>query len=500
MLFVARRLALPVLLLACLSVLGARSAPAVPQAESSAASTAFAARVIVPGAGTSAADIEAPGDRVSLGPGWAYPADGSVVQTGRISTSATTERVALAVAEAGSQVQNVSLFGGEVTATAVVSTVRAQAGRRKASGAFTGTRVVGLVVHGQPVAATPGTVVPLADWGRLSVLEQTGSPFATEGPPSYRLSATGLHVELLAEHAGLPVGAEIFVGFAEASVQGGTPPQPEVAPPAAESFSEEAAPGARKAKPKRAPGLSLAPPRRTPPDLQPPLTAGGYVFPVYGETSWVDTWGGPRAAPVGWHHGQDIFAPLGAPVLAVADGTLFSVGWNDLGGLRLWLRDGEGNEFYYAHLAALSTRAVNGATVQAGEVIGFVGNTGDARTTPYHLHFEVHPVSMLYLGYDGAVNPAPYLSGWQRLRDVPITGVLGGWALPLPAGSRVPKPGAILLQVSDISTATGLDPASLRAALRARAPALADGSVGALLRDTASKLLQQSQVPRLDRG
>jgi hypothetical protein len=220
------------------------------------------------------------------------------------------------------------------------------------------------------------------------------------------------------------------------------------------------------------------------------------VFPVYGETSWVDTWGGPRAAPVSWHHGQDIFAPLGAPVLAVADGTLFSVGWNDIGGLRLWLRDGDGNEFYYAHLAALSTHAVNGAVVQAGDVIGFVGNTGDARGTPYHLHFEVHPVSRLYLGYDGAVNPAGYLRAWEKLRDVPITGVLG-WAPPLPAGSRVPKPGAILLQVSDISTASGLEPGSLRAAMSSGTPAFADGSLGALLRDTAARL---TRPPTLSRG
>jgi hypothetical protein len=242
----------------------------------------------------------------------------------------------------------------------------------------------------------------------------------------------------------------------------------------------------------------LAPPRKAPPNIAPKLTAGGYVFPVYGETSWVDTWGAPRAAPVSWHHGQDIFAPLGAPVLAVADGTLFSVGWNDIGGLRLWLRDADGNEFYYAHLAALSTEAQNGVAVKAGDVIGFVGNTGDARTTPYHLHFEIHPVSMLYLGYDGAVNPASYLESWQRLRDVPITGVLG-WAPPLPRGSNVPKAGAILLQASDISTASGLDPASLREALQTQAPALADGSLRARLRETAARLLRP-EPPRLDRG
>ena len=97
-------------------------------------------------------------------------------------------------------------------------------------------------------------------------------------------------------------------------------------------------------------------------------------------------------AGVGWHHGEDIFAPLGAPLLAVADGTVFSVGWNDLGGYRLWLRDRQGNQFYYAHLSAFSPLARNGNEVHAGDVVGFVGNTGDAQSTPYHLHFEIHPV------------------------------------------------------------------------------------------------------------
>jgi hypothetical protein len=109
---------------------------------------------------------------------------------------------------------------------------------------------------------------------------------------------------------------------------------------------------------------------------------------------------------------------------------------------------------------------VDGTAVQAGDVIGFVGNTGDARGTPTHLHFEIHPVSMLYLGYDGAVDPTNYLQAWQRLQDVPIEGVVG-WAPPL--GGAAPKAGAILLQSSDISTASGLDPGSLRRAVSAKA-------------------------------
>ena len=205
--------------------------------------------------------------------------------------------------------------------------------------------------------------------------------------------------------------------------------------------------------------------RIPPTDVSAPISPKGYVFPVYGGSSFADTFGAARAGVV-WHHGQDIFAPLGTPLLAVADGTVFSVGWNDLGGYRLWLRDRQGNQFYYAHLSAFSPLALDGNEVKAGDVVGFVGNTGDAQTTPYHLHFEIHPVGLLPLGYDGVVNPMPYLLAWRRLED--ITFAAGrGWAPPVPSNATAPRPAAILLGSTDISSASGLDPGSLDRALTA---------------------------------
>jgi murein DD-endopeptidase MepM/ murein hydrolase activator NlpD len=428
----------------------------------------FAIQVITPGmAGGSAAVVTAPPDQASVKGSFAYPADGSSVSAGSVSASAFATSTGPTRGDAIADVTGLSLFGGEITAETIEAHSRATAGPKKVRSDFGGSRVVGVQALGQAVPGVPGTTVNLADWGTLSVLQQTVTPSTTRGLPGYRGVVTALHVHLLLDHGGLPAGSDIFVGSAEATVQAGTPvvAASKPTPPAKKSPSTPklAAPP----EPKRAPGLSLEPPptRAAPPTVHPPLTAGGYVFPVYGPVSWTDTFGAPRA-DVSYHHGDDIFAPLGAPLLAVADGALFSVGWNDIGGLRLWLRDGAGNEFYYAHLSALSTTAVNGAVVHAGDVIGFVGNTGDARGTPYHLHFEIHPVSRLYLGYDGAVNPTRYLQAWETLEDVPITGVVG-WAPPL--GGAVPKAGAILLQASDISTASGLDPASLRRAFRAGA-------------------------------
>jgi murein DD-endopeptidase MepM/ murein hydrolase activator NlpD len=163
-----------------------------------------------------------------------------------------------------------------------------------------------------------------------------------------------------------------------------------------------------------------------------------------------------------FHHGDDIFAPEGTPLLAVASGVVFSVGPNPIGGNRLWLRDDRGNEFYYAHLEAYSPLAVDGARVEAGDVLGYLGRTGDAEGTPPHLHFEVHPAGFLRLGYDGAVDPTGYLRSWRPERQLP-SGELGRRA-PGPR-SEAGEPGAFLLASTDISSASGLDRAGLERAL-----------------------------------
>ena len=150
--------------------------------------------------------------------------------------------------------------------------------------------------------------------------------------------------------------------------------------------------------------------------VTPSLGQSGYVFPVLGPyPPFFDTFGAPRA-DVSWHHGDDLFAPRGTPVLAVANGVVFSVGWNRIGGWRLWLLDRSGNEFYYAHLERYTPLAVDGRRVEAGQTLGYVGATGDAQGTPPHLFFEINPASLRHLGYDGTVDPTRYLRHWQQLR------------------------------------------------------------------------------------
>jgi hypothetical protein len=80
----------------------------------------------------------------------------------------------------------------------------------------------------------------------------------------------------------------------------------------------------------------------------------------------------------------------------------------------------------------------------------------------------VRPVSMLFLGNDGAVDPGPYLRSWRHLGSLAFP-VAVGWAPKVSGTISAPTPGAVLIGVNDISTADGLDPASLRRAVRPKA-------------------------------
>jgi murein DD-endopeptidase MepM/ murein hydrolase activator NlpD len=406
---------------------------------------------------------------------FAYPADGSAVRTGALSSSAYA---AGTTAQAVSDALGISLFNGEITADSV-------AARAKASPTVSdavGSAVTNLVLLGQGVTPAPNQRFPLGDWGYAVTLELTAEAPVAADTRDARATVTALHVVLLADHGGLPVGTELFIGHAEASsstaVTTAVPPPAKQAKPSKSGRPAGVPPKKKKPLPKPPepktgePGSVFKLP---PTDVSAPLSPDGYVFPVYGPSSFTDTFGAPRAG-VGWHHGEDIFAPLGAPLLAVADGTVFSVGWNDRGGYRLWLRDRQGNQFYYAHLSAFSPLAMDGREVRAGAVLGFVGNTGDAQSTPYHLHFEIHPVGLLPMGYDGVVNSFPYLSAWRRLEDVSFAAGRG-WAPPVPPTATAPRPGALLLGSTDISSASGLEPGSLERALVAPVSAEGDGAL-----------------------
>lgn len=126
-----------------------------------------------------------------------------------------------------------------------------------------------------------------------------------------------------------------------------------------------------------------------------PPPSGGMICPVPG-SAFVDSWGAPRSGGRR-HKGVDMMAPTGTPVYAPVSGVV-SHRWNSLGGMSFYLQGSDGRFYYGAHL---SRYGASGAVSQ-GEVIGYVGDTGNARGTP-HLHFEIH------IGGQ-PVNPYPYVA------------------------------------------------------------------------------------------
>lgn len=101
-----------------------------------------------------------------------------------------------------------------------------------------------------------------------------------------------------------------------------------------------------------------------------------------------DTWGGPRDGGRS-HEGQDIFAPRGTPVYSATMGTIYRIETRERGGRVVWVAGAGGRRFYYAHLDDWA-EIHEGMDVSPDTVLGYVGNTGNAITTPPHLHLGIY--------------------------------------------------------------------------------------------------------------
>ena len=130
----------------------------------------------------------------------------------------------------------------------------------------------------------------------------------------------------------------------------------------------------------------------------PPATTPGFICPVLGGASFIDSWGFPRSGGRR-HKGVDMFAARGTPVVAVVDGRIkFSS--NSLGGRSTHLYSDNGTVYYYTHLDGHPSGISSGQRVAKGTIVGYVGNSGNARYTSPHNHFEIRPNGR-------AVNPYP---------------------------------------------------------------------------------------------
>ena len=236
--------------------------------------------------------------------------------------------------------------------------------------------------------------------------------------------------------------------------------------------------------------------------LQPELLRGGrftlvertvasLMFPLPQLTTQAvrSRFGAPREAGRRTHQGIDIFAPRGTPVVAVADG-MAQPSTNELGGNVVWLHDGaRGRTYYYAHLERWAWE--EGGSVRAGDTVGFVGNTGNARTTPPHLHFGIYE--------GGPVDPLPFLDpddpAPPRLA-APLE-VVGEWVRVLPDSvelrSGPHRSAATLARLAQGSIAR-VSGVSLRA-FRVRLPDASEGYLDAASVVRAARPLAWEELP-----
>jgi murein DD-endopeptidase MepM/ murein hydrolase activator NlpD/SH3-like domain-containing protein len=220
------------------------------------------------------------------------------------------------------------------------------------------------------------------------------------------------------------------------------------------------------------------------------------AFPVEGRNSRAigSVFGDERDGGRRDHHGVDIFAPRGTPVLAATEGTITRVDDTPRGGKVVWLRDAKrGQNLYYAHLD--SQLVVPNTRVLPGDTLGTVGNTGNARTTSPHLHFGI------YRRGEGPVDPYPFVHTPRT--ELPSltadTAALGGWVRV--AANQLPlrtQPAATASSVADLPRHTALRLIGASGAWhRVRLP---DGKIGYV----AARSTESAAVPirreRFSRG
>ena len=198
-----------------------------------------------------------------------------------------------------------------------------------------------------------------------------------------------------------------------------------------------------------------------PPEPKP--TGTGIVFPVVGPATYYDDFGEPR--PGGPHQGNDILAPKRALAVAAEDGKVKLWTTSASAGCMLYLYSKSGTTYLYIHLnndltsgndnrgkcvagTAYAKGLRSGDTVQAGQPIGFVGNSGDADGVHPHLHFEVHP------GGKAAVSPFPYLKRARHLLYAAAPGSIV--SLTLRGKVVATAGGALRVQIDSLRASTGL--------------------------------------------
>ena len=328
-------------------------------------------------------------------------------------------------------ITHIDLLDGLITADSMDLVADAAATRTSVSGGVDVSRISGLKVNGLDVDIDS---LPLTIPG-IGVLTALETRQVQEGA-GIEVEVTGLHVHLTSAWKGIPEDSDIIIGSAAACADQDTAaqlvPESRGAGPSGDSSggtssggssgggsggdSDDSTGGGSSGGGSSGGGGNgggsssgssshgkMHKPTKQHGDL---MTFPGAVFPVDGPVWYQDDFGAPRAVG-GGHTGNDIFARRGTPLVAVQDGTIAELRYRSLGGNSFHLVNAEGDYFYYAHLMQYAAGIQEGSVVTAGQVLGYVGNTGNAITTPPHLHFEIHP------GGGAPIDPYPYLEKWR---------------------------------------------------------------------------------------
>src|SRR3954454_14273174 len=306
--------------------------------------------------------------------------EGVVLGDGFVSATTSTSSLS---ASAQAEADDVELLGGVVTASLVQ-----RSATDKGNGVSYRGSVLGLTVGEKEIDKVSTRKTYKFDGGTVTANDD----------------GAGLVIELTDDVEGVPAGARIVVVDVSASATKGAAPTPSPEPTAT-------------ATPKATPTPTATPKPSTAkkkPSWRTRLMSDRFTFPVAGKTTIGGPFGSFRA-DTGAHQGNDLFADFGTPVVAVADGVIKNVGSLPISGNRLWVYADGGDQFFYAHLASFAPAAVDDRHVEAGTILGYIGNTGDAEPPPPHLHFEIHP--------DGgkAVDPNPFLVVWQKRAGTALT-------------------------------------------------------------------------------
>lgn len=194
-------------------------------------------------------------------------------------------------------------------------------------------------------------------------------------------------------------------------------------------------------------------------------------IPVLGikVASLVDSWGDARSNGRS-HEGIDILAPRGTPIISPTKAVVSQIGYGANGGNYVYTINPGGERFYYAHLDSYAEGLVKGKVLEAGDVIGHVGNTGNASGGPTHLHFGIYK--------NGASNPYPRITvNWTSEELTAIKANMSGISVSVGEAAKTDAVGSLFVRNLTLGS-QGEDVRKLQQFLNARGAVVARSGLG----------------------